>query len=53
MEISRPVLTDNTTKFLPPVGSPLEVQLQHLALISKEEPEKVAEVLKQWVKRND
>ena len=44
---------DNTTKFLPPVGSPLEVQLQHLALISKEEPEKVAEVLKQWVKKND
>lgn len=44
---------DKPNRFLPPVGSPLEVQLQHLTLISKEEPQKVAEVLKQWIKGNE
>ncbi|WP_305463472.1 flagellar basal-body MS-ring/collar protein FliF [Photobacterium leiognathi] len=38
---------------LPPQGSPLEIQLKHLQLISNEEPERVAEVLKQWVNVNE
>ncbi|PSV45083.1 flagellar basal-body MS-ring/collar protein FliF [Photobacterium sp. GB-36] len=38
---------------LPPQGSPLEIQLKHLQLISTEEPERVAEVLKQWVNVNE
>ncbi len=38
---------------LPPQGSPLEIQLKHLQLISNEEPERVVEVLKQWVNVNE
>lgn len=38
---------------LPPAGSPLEIQLKHLQLIADEEPERVAEVLKQWVNENE
>lgn len=38
---------------LPPSGSPLEIQLKHLQLIASEEPERVAEVLKQWVNVNE
>ena len=38
---------------LPPAGSPLEIQLKHLQLIANEEPERVAEVLKQWVNVNE
>ena len=38
---------------LPPPGSPLEIQLKHLQLIANEEPERVAEVLKQWVNVNE
>lgn len=40
---------DSTSDMLPPAGSPLEIQLKHLQLISNEEPERVAEVLKQWI----
>ncbi|CAE6931597.1 The M ring may be actively involved in energy transduction [Vibrio sp. B1REV9] len=38
---------------LPPPGSPLEIQLKHLQLIANEEPERVAEILKQWVNINE
>ncbi|NAX21941.1 flagellar basal-body MS-ring/collar protein FliF [Vibrio sp. V39_P1S14PM300] len=44
---------DSTSDMLPPPGSPLEIQLKHLQLISNEEPERVAEVLKQWVNINE
>lgn len=40
-------------ELLPPPGSPLEIQLKHLQLIATEEPERVAEVLKQWIYSND
>ncbi|WP_428773750.1 flagellar basal-body MS-ring/collar protein FliF [Vibrio sp.] len=42
-----------TSDMLPPPGSPLEIQLKHLQLIANEEPERVAEVLKQWVNGNE
>lgn len=44
---------DANNEFLPPPGSALETQLKHLQLIANEEPERVAEVLKQWVNVNE
>ncbi|MGP8305838.1 flagellar basal-body MS-ring/collar protein FliF [Vibrio sp. YIC-376] len=44
---------DVRNDMLPPPGSPLEIQLKHLQLIANEEPERVAEVLKQWVNVNE
>lgn len=44
---------DVSNDMLPPAGSPLEIQLKHLQLIANEEPERVAEVLKQWVNVNE
>ncbi|MEJ2765332.1 flagellar basal-body MS-ring/collar protein FliF [Photobacterium sp. MCCC 1A19761] len=44
---------DTNHDLLPASGSPLEVQLKHLQLIANEEPERVAEVLKQWVNANE
>lgn len=44
---------DVSNDLLPPPGSPLEIQLKHLQLIANEEPERVAEVLKQWVNVNE
>ena len=44
---------DVNSDMLPPVGSPLEIQLKHLQLIANEEPERVAEILKQWVNINE
>ncbi|MBY6199173.1 flagellar basal-body MS-ring/collar protein FliF [Vibrio hangzhouensis] len=44
---------DASSDMLPPPGSPLEIQLKHLQLIATEEPERVAEVLKQWVNVNE
>nr|WP_245823661.1 flagellar basal-body MS-ring/collar protein FliF [Photobacterium proteolyticum] len=44
---------DTNHELLPPPGSPLEIQLKHLQLIANEEPERVAEVLKQWVNVNE
>ena len=44
---------DTNHEFLPPPGSALETQLKHLQLIANEEPERVAEVLKQWVNVNE
>ncbi|MCW8346651.1 flagellar M-ring protein FliF [Vibrio sp. ZSDZ65] len=44
---------DASSDMLPPAGSPLEIQLKHLQLIANEEPERVAEVLKQWVNVNE
>ncbi|EKO3629077.1 flagellar basal-body MS-ring/collar protein FliF [Vibrio metschnikovii] len=44
---------DLNSDMLPPPGSPLDIQLKHLQLISNEEPERVAEVLKEWIKVNE
>lgn len=44
---------DVNSEMLPPPGSPLEIQLKHLQLIANEEPERVAEILKQWVNINE
>ncbi|WP_322804350.1 flagellar basal-body MS-ring/collar protein FliF [Vibrio alfacsensis] len=44
---------DVNSDMLPPPGSPLEIQLKHLQLIANEEPERVAEILKQWVNINE
>ncbi len=44
---------DVTSDMLPPPGSPLEIQLKHLQLIANEEPDRVAEILKQWVNVNE
>lgn len=37
---------------LPPAGSPVDVMIDHLKVLSAKEPERVAEVVKQWVQKN-
>ncbi|WP_435248340.1 flagellar basal-body MS-ring/collar protein FliF [Vibrio sp. nBUS_14] len=44
---------DVNSDMLPPADSPLETQLKHLQLIANEEPERVSEILKQWVNINE
>lgn len=38
---------------LPPPGSPVDVMVDHLKVLAAKEPERVAEVVKQWVQKND
>jgi len=40
---------DLVMQMLPSPNSPLNVQIQHLQLISKEHPHRVSEILKNWV----
>ncbi|GAB3185505.1 flagellar basal-body MS-ring/collar protein FliF [Hydrogenophaga aquatica] len=37
---------------LPPPGSPVDVLVNHLRVLAGKEPERVAEVVKQWVQKN-
>jgi flagellar M-ring protein FliF len=37
---------------LPPAGSPVDVMVDHLKVLAAKEPERVAEVVKQWVQKN-
>ena len=37
---------------LPPPGSPVDVMVNHLRVLAGKEPERVAEVVKQWVQKN-
>jgi flagellar M-ring protein FliF len=37
---------------LPPPGSPVDVMVEHLRVLSIKESERVAEVVKQWVQKN-
>lgn len=37
---------------LPPPGSPVDVMVDHLKVLANKEPERVAEVVKQWVQKN-
>jgi flagellar M-ring protein FliF len=37
---------------LPPPGSPVDVLVNHLRVLAGKEPERVAEVVKQWVEKN-
>ncbi len=37
---------------LPPAGSPVDVLVDHLKVLAAKEPERVAEVVKQWVQNN-
>lgn len=37
---------------LPPPGSPVDVLVEHLKVLAGKEPERVAEVVKQWVQKN-
>lgn len=37
---------------LPPPGSPVDVMVDHLRVLAAKEPERVAEVVKQWVQKN-
>jgi flagellar M-ring protein FliF len=37
---------------LPPSGSPVDVMVDHLKVLAGKEPERVAEVVKQWVQKN-
>ncbi|KAF7599972.1 MAG: flagellar M-ring protein FliF [Candidatus Dactylopiibacterium carminicum] len=37
---------------LPPAGSPVDVMVDHLRVLASKEPERVAEVVKQWVNRH-
>ena len=37
---------------LPPPGSPVDVLVDHLKVLSAKEPERVAEVVQQWVQQN-
>lgn len=38
---------------LPPPGSPVDVLVDHLKVLAGKEPERVAEVVKQWVQKNE
>lgn len=38
---------------LPAPGSGLEMQVEHLQMLAKNDPERVSEVIKQWIGRND
>lgn len=38
---------------LPAPGSGLELQIEHLQMLAKNDPERVSEVIKQWIGRND
>ena len=38
---------------LPAPGSGLEMQIEHLQMLAKNDPERVSEVLKQWIGRNE
>lgn len=37
---------------LPPAGSPVDVLVDHLKVLAAKEPERVAEVVRQWVQKN-
>lgn len=37
---------------LPPSGSPVDVMVDHLKVLAEKEPERVAEVVKQWLQKN-
>ncbi|NMM76282.1 flagellar M-ring protein FliF [Rhodococcus sp. SRB_17] len=37
---------------LPPPGSPVDVMVNHLRVLASKEPERVAEVVKQWVQKH-
>ncbi|HYR26481.1 MAG TPA: flagellar basal-body MS-ring/collar protein FliF, partial [Aquabacterium sp.] len=37
---------------LPPPGSPVDVMVEHLKVLAAKEPERVAEVVKQWVQKH-
>ena len=37
---------------LPPAGSPVDVMVDHLKVLAAKEPERVAEVVKQWMLKN-
>lgn len=37
---------------LPPPGSPVDVMVEHLKVLAGKEPERVAEVVKQWVQKH-
>jgi flagellar M-ring protein FliF len=37
---------------LPPPGSPVDVMVDHLKVLAAKEPERVAEVVKQWVQKD-
>ena len=39
--------------YLPAPGSGLEMQIEHLQMLAKNDPERVSEVLKQWIGRNE
>lgn len=45
----RPLLEDYD---LPPPGSPVDVMVDHLKVLAGKEPERVAEVVKQWVQNH-
>ena len=38
---------------LPAPGSGLELQVEHLQMLAKNDPERVSEVIKQWIGRNE
>jgi flagellar M-ring protein FliF len=37
---------------LPPLGSPVDVMVDHLRSLADKEPARVAEVVKQWVQKH-
>ncbi|MBY6017003.1 flagellar basal-body MS-ring/collar protein FliF [Ferrimonas balearica] len=46
-------VVEPATPELPPPGSALSVQLEHLSLLANEEPARVAEVITQWMSNNE
>ncbi|RJF96707.1 flagellar M-ring protein FliF [Noviherbaspirillum cavernae] len=51
-EKSMPVVPLLENYDLPPPGSPVDVLVDHLKVLASKEPERVAEVVKQWVQKN-
>lgn len=49
---TNPVISLLENYDLPPPGSPVDVLVDHLKVLAGKEPERVAEVVKQWVQKN-
>ncbi|WP_153101623.1 flagellar basal-body MS-ring/collar protein FliF [Paraburkholderia hayleyella] len=49
---ARPMMLLDTDHDLPPIGSDVDVLIEHLKLLSGQDPERVAEVIKPWIRKN-
>ncbi|WJF90772.1 flagellar basal-body MS-ring/collar protein FliF [Paraburkholderia bonniea] len=49
---SRPLMLLDNDPDLPPIGSDVDVLIEHLKLLAGQDPERVAEVIKPWIRKN-